>query len=96
MLIHVAIVSDQLLPTVIACLMARPERVVLVASAAMGSKTRRLKSVLEGEGFAVNIREQAPDAGLDRIRLYATKLADELTGGPLGDEVVLNATGGIS
>lgn len=94
MLIHVAIVSDQSLPTVIPCLLARPERVMLVASPAMASKARRLQAVLERQGLRPEIRDQAPDAGLDRIRMYATQLADELTAGPLGDEVVLNATGG--
>jgi hypothetical protein len=94
MLIHVAIVSDQLLPTVIPCLMVRPERVVLVASSAMASKARRLQALLQEAGIQSDIRDQAPDAGLDRIRAYAEKLAAELTAGPLGDKVVFNATGG--
>jgi hypothetical protein len=38
MRVHVAIVSDQWLPTVIPCLMARPDRVVLVVSRAMGGR----------------------------------------------------------
>lgn len=94
MLIHVAIVSDQLLPTVIPCLMHRPDRVVLVASPPMAGKAERLRRVLEQAGIQAGIRNQAPDAGLDRIRQYATRLADELAAGPLGGELVLNATGG--
>lgn len=94
MLVHVAIVSDQLLPTVIPCLMHRPERVLLVTSRSMAVKADRLRHALEREGFRVEIRGAAPDAGLDRIRAYARMLADELTTGQNGDEVVFNATGG--
>lgn len=84
MLIHVAIVSDQLLPTVIPCLIHRPDRVVLAASQPMTEKAKRLRRVLQQHGISVEIRGQAPDAGLDGIRAYATKLADELTGGLVG------------
>jgi hypothetical protein len=94
MLIHVAIVSDQLLPTVIPCLMHRPARVVLVASQPMAAKAARLKRLLEHGGCQVAIRNGAPDAGLDAIRRYAATLADELAVGSAGDEVVVNATGG--
>ncbi len=94
MLIHLAIVSDQLLPTVIPCLMHRPDRVVLVASQPMRAKAGRLQRVLEAEGFAVDIWHQAPDAGLDRIRAYAARLAEDLTAQWPRAELVLNATGG--
>lgn len=94
MLVHVAIVSDQLLPTVIPCLMHRPGRVVLVTSQPMAAKADRLRRVLEDAGVQVAIRGEAPDAGLDRIRAYAAKLADELAAGASADAVVLNATGG--
>ncbi len=94
MLIHVAIVSDQLLPTVIPCLMHRPGRVVLVASQPMAAQAARLRRLLQAEGCTVDIRDKAPDAGLDRIRAYAAKLADELAAGSAGDQVVFNATGG--
>ncbi|MEW6245668.1 MAG: DUF1887 family CARF protein [Nitrospirota bacterium] len=94
MLIHVAIVSDQLLPTVIPCLMHRPDRVVLVASQPMAAKADRLRRLLEQAGSQVAIRDKAPDAGLDRIRAYAAKLADELVAKVSGTEVVFNATGG--
>lgn len=94
MLVHVAIVSDQLLPTVIPCLMHRPKRVVLIASRPMYGQAHRLRTFLESEGMQVAIRDQAPDAGLADIRTYATKLAEELAAGSPGDELVFNATGG--
>lgn len=95
MLLHVAIVSDQLLPTVIPCLMHRPDRVVLVASRPMVAVATRLRPILEQTaGCAVEIRGQAPDAGLDGIRAYATKLGNELTATAAGSELVFNATGG--
>jgi hypothetical protein len=90
MRIHVAIVSEQLLPTVIPCLMARPDRVVLVTSQAMAKRALRLQSVLQEYGIASEIHGEAPDAELTAIRAYASKLAAELAGG----EVVFNATGG--
>jgi hypothetical protein len=74
MRIHLAIVSDQLLPTVIPCLMDRPDRVVLVASRRMTEQARRLQGWLREEGLATEVREGAPDAGLDQIRAYATRL----------------------
>ncbi len=94
MLVHVAIVSDQLLPTVIPCLMHRPDRVELVASRPMAAKAERLRRVLEQHGLAAVIHGQAPDAGLGGIRTYAAKLAKELAGRSPGDELVFNATGG--
>jgi hypothetical protein len=94
MRIHLAIVSDQLLPTVIPCLMDRPDRVVLVASRRMTEQARRLQDRLREEGLVAEVREGAPDAGLDQIRAYATRLANELTAGTGGDEVIVNATGG--
>lgn len=94
MLVHVAIVSDQLLPTVIPCLMHRPKRVVLIASRPMYGQAHRLRTFLESEGMQVAIRDQAPDAGLADIRTYATTLAEELAAGSPGDELVFNATGG--
>lgn len=94
MLIHLAIVSDQFLPTVIPALMHRPKLVVLVASQPMAAKAERLRRVLEAEGCAVDLWEKAPDAGLDRIRAYAAHLAEDLTARWPGAELVFNATGG--
>jgi hypothetical protein len=94
MLVHVAIVSEQLLLTVILCLMDRPGRVVLVASCAMAERARRLQVLLQTEGLAAEIREQAPDTGLGAIRAYATALAHNLAAEQSGAELVLNATGG--
>ncbi|MCP9448347.1 MAG: DUF1887 family protein [Nitrospira sp.] len=94
MLLHVAIVSDQFLPTVIPTLMHRPRLVVLVASQPMAAKAERLRRMLEAEGCAVDVREKAPDAGLDCIRAYAARLAEDLTTRWPGAEWVFNATGG--
>jgi len=94
MRVHLAIVSEQLLPTVIPCLMDRPDRVVLVVSRAMAERARRLQAVLRDHGIGSEIRGEAPDARLEEIRNYARELADELEGGSAGGEVVFNATGG--
>lgn len=68
MLVPVAIVSDQLLPTVIPTLRHRPGLVVLVASQPMAAKAEQLRRVLEAEECAVDVREKAPDVWLDHIR----------------------------
>jgi hypothetical protein len=94
MLIHVAIVSDQFLPTVIPALMHQPQLVVLVASQPMAAKAERLRRVLEAEGCAVDLRDQAPDAGLDCIRAYAAHLAEDLRERWSDAQFVFNATGG--
>jgi hypothetical protein len=92
--IHVAIVSEQSLPTVIPCLMARPDRVMLVVSRAMANRARRLQAVLREHGIDSEIRGEAPDARLEAIRVYASKLADEVESSAAGGEVIFNATGG--
>jgi hypothetical protein len=93
-LVHLAIVSDQLLPTVIAGLMARPNRVVLVATQAMAAKARRLQALLRAEGIETEIRGNAPDAGVAVVRAYAAKLAAGLAADLPEAELVFNATGG--
>lgn len=67
---------------------------MLVASRAMAGKTRRLQAVLRREGITAEIRENAPDTGLERIRAYATKLAGDLGAGLADGELIFNATGG--
>lgn len=94
MLIHITIVSDQLLPTVIPCLMHRPDLVVLVASQKMQAKADRLSQVLEAQGCAVDRRSKVPDSGLSEIRARAASLAEDLTARWPGAEMVFNATGG--
>ncbi|MCP9465234.1 MAG: DUF1887 family CARF protein [Nitrospira sp.] len=94
MLIHVAIVSDQFLPTVIPALMHRPGLVVLIASRKMQSKAERLKQILANHGITAIIRGSAPDGGIPLIRDYAVKRMDSLASQLDGHEVVFNATGG--
>lgn len=94
MRLHVAIISDQSLPTVIPCLMDRPDVVVLVASRAMEGKARRLQALLHTEGLAAEIRDLAPDAGLVAIRASASALSRDLATAWPDAELVFNATGG--
>ena len=95
MLVHVAIVSEQLLPTVIPCLMAQPDRVVLVASRAMAGQARRLRAVLQEHGIKSEIHGvPVPDFRINAIRAYATKLAEKLETDHTEAELVFNATGG--
>ncbi len=94
MLIHLAIVSDQFLPTVIPALMRRPGRMVLIASQKMQAKAERLKQILANHGIPAIIRGSAPDSGIHLIRDYAVKQMARLAHTLDGHEVVFNATGG--
>jgi hypothetical protein len=96
MLIHVAIVSDQILANLIPALMDRPDRVYLVTSSAMSAKgmDKRLKKQLSRQGIDAEIRADAPDTGLEAIREYALDLVDTLNVQHPGARVIFNATGG--
>lgn len=96
MLIHIAIVSDQILANLIPALMERPDKVYLVTSAAMSAKgmDNRLKKQLARQGIATEIRQHAPDTGLEAIREYAFGLHDDILCAHPEATLVLNATGG--
>lgn len=96
MKIHVCLVSDQILANLIPALMERPDLVILVASAAMKHRglDQRLQDHLQTEGIASQIVEDAPDSGLNEIRLYAEKLIEVLSEAYPHAAVTLNATGG--
>jgi hypothetical protein len=94
MLIHLAIVSDQFLPTVIPALMHRPGLMVLIASQKMQAKAEQLKQILAHHGIPAIIRGSAPDSGIHLIRDYAVKQMARLSHTLDGHEVVFNATGG--
>lgn len=92
--IQVCIVSDQLLPNLIAALQApRPQRVYALASERMHSGAERLRELLEAEGVDCEIVPGLPDdiAALDR---WARALAQTLLHAHPGEPVALNATGG--
>lgn len=96
MSIQVALVSDQLLPTLIAALAERPRRVFLVTSAAMSRKglDQRLARLLDEQGVAAEICPRAPDTGLPSIHEFASRLGERLRREHSAEELVLNATGG--
>ncbi|QXP83824.1 Card1-like endonuclease domain-containing protein [Methylococcus sp. Mc7] len=96
MKIHVAIVSEQILPNFIPALMERPDWVCLVASPQMSERglDRRLARLLRQDEIAVEIRKGAPESGLADIHSFAYALAEELEARYPGAEIVLNATGG--
>lgn len=96
MLIHIAIVSDQLLASLIPALMERPDKVYLVASAAMSAKgmDQRLKTQLGRQDIETEIRDQAPDTGLEAIREYAVEMLGDIRAAHPAADLVLNATGG--
>ncbi|HWP84879.1 MAG TPA: DUF1887 family CARF protein [Terriglobia bacterium] len=94
MKIHVAIVSDQILPNLIPALMERPGKVYLVCSEEMHRRglDSRAKKLLEG--IPVQIMADAPSVGLGAIRKYATQLLAEIRQSHPEAEIVFNATGG--
>lgn len=96
MLIHVVIVSDQILANLIPALMERPDKVYLVTSVAMCAKgmDKRLKKQLGRQGIETEIRFQAPDAGLEAIRGYALEMLDAIRHAHPDATLVFNATGG--
>lgn len=96
MLIHIAIVSDQVLANLIPALMDRPDKVYLVASQRMHEKgmAQRLKKQLARQGISAEIKQNAPDAGLEAIRSYALELQDHISQAHPDAQVILNATGG--
>jgi len=73
MKIHVAIVSEQILPNFIPALMERPDWVCLVASPQMSERglDRRLARLLRQDEIAVEIRKGAPESGLADIHSFA-------------------------
>ncbi len=96
MKIHVCIVSEQILANLIPALMERPEKVWLVCSQEMTGRKldRRLKKQLERESIAVEIRADAPDAGMAAIQEFAFNLLAEIEKEHPGAEITLNSTGG--
>lgn len=97
MLIHVALVSDQVLPNLIPALIEKPDKIYLVATDEIEAKAlpRRLRSVLQAKGVEAEIIRGAPDAGVESILEFArSKVAARLHKVHPASEIVLNATGG--
>lgn len=65
MLIHVVLVSDQVIPNLVPALMDRPAKVYLVATDAMKQKglPQRLKAVLQRHNVTAEILSGAPAGG---------------------------------
>jgi hypothetical protein len=95
-LIHVVLVSDQVLANLIPALMERPDKLVAVCTPEMAARglDRRLKMLLGREAIAVEIKSGAPDVGIRQIQEFALQLAAELEQAHPGAQIVLNATGG--
>lgn len=96
MLIHIAIVSDQILANLIPALTDRPDKVYLVSSAKMTAdgRDKRLKKQLARQGIDAEILTGAPDTGLDAIREYALQLEDDVRAQHPDAHVIFNSTGG--
>lgn len=96
MLIHVALVSDQTLPTLIPALMERPDKVYLAATAEMVRKglNRRLADLLGKAGMTSVLVADAPDAELGRIHEFAHTLLERIRIEHPDADIDLNATGG--
>ena len=94
--IHLAIVSDQTLPTLIPVLMERPDMVILVCTPAMRQKKldRRIQKILEKNGIPSEVKYDAPDVGLEAIEEFATQTLYDLQERWPQAELTFNATGG--
>ncbi len=96
MLVHVAILSEQLLANIIPALMERPSKLYLACSAEMAARgfLRRLVQFLRSRKIDVVLAEGAPDAGLQDVHEFALQLLGRVQAEHPGAEIVLNATGG--
>lgn len=96
MLIHVAIVSEQILANLIPILMEKPDIVYLVTSKEMQRRRldQRVKKLIEKEGIQAVIVGDAPDVGLVFIHEFALALIARIRSEHPEAELVLNATGG--
>lgn len=96
MLIHVAIVSEQILANLIPILMEKPGIVYLVTSEEMHRRRldQRLKKLIEKEGIHAVIVGDTPDVGLSSIHEFALALIARIQSEHPDAELVLNATGG--
>lgn len=96
MLIHVVIVSEQVLANLIPILMEKPDVVYLVISEEMSRRKldQRLKKLIEKENLRAVIIDQAPDVGLSSIHEFALALIARIQNEHPDAELVLNATGG--
>lgn len=95
--VHIALVSDQVLPTLIPALSQRPDLVVLACSEAMKAKglDRFLAAQLSRHGIASDVRHGVPEVGLRNISAFAIDLLIDLQEKLPGDlRLTLNATGG--
>lgn len=94
--VHVCLLSGQLLPNLIPVLMERPERVYLVATPEMVARgsDKRMRRLLRRENVDTRVRGGAPSTGIEEVRRFAEKLAQEIMKNEAGSTIVLNATGG--
>lgn len=95
--VHLALVSEQMLPTLIPALMQRPDLVVLACSADMKARgmERRLVAQLSRHGIASQVHHNAPDTGVEAIRDDALNLLLQVQAlAESAPHISLNATGG--
>ncbi len=92
--IHVCLVSDQLLPNVIAALYRRPVAIHMVISERMEDKAKTLCRLFGKRGFTYRRHDGAPDTGLPEIINYAARTAATIREQHRQAHIVLNVTGG--
>jgi len=96
MIVHVVLVSDQILQNLIPILMERPDRVVFVITDLMARRRvdQRLANQLRETGIEITRCKHCPDAGFSQIKAFADQVTDALLSTSAEPEIVLNATGG--
>ena len=102
MKIHVAIVSDQLLPNLIPVLMEQPDKVYLLASNKMisGGNAKHLTDIIKHTNqlyhshIETELCADMPDSGMNAIQNYALESAAMIRATYPDAEITINATGG--
>lgn len=94
LVIHVCLISDQLLPNLIPVLQDRPAHVCLVVNLRMTEQAERLSAILRMHDIPSLVRRDAPDSGLPRIHRYAEAVLATIDNTLPNHRIVLNATGG--
>ncbi len=92
--IHVCLVSEQLLANIIPVLHRNPSAVHMVVSDPMVDKANVFERFINEQSLTCRRHDHAPDASLQEIISYASKVAADVRQRHPRVRIVLNATGG--
>ena len=90
-MIHICLISEQLLANLIPIYIDEPEKVAIIVTSKMQSKADLFKSILQKKGMSILEFNHAPDHEYEKIWEYAAHVAEQLAE---ESEPKLNITGG--